>query len=98
MVLMVSKVKSQSHSHSRGNGGAKGGDKRKGSCRNCGTSHPPRRCPAFGKNCHNCGIEGHYKALCRSHKQSTVGRMDKEGEDLNMKLNKTKAKMTGHSP
>ena len=20
--------------------------------------------------CHNCGVEGHYKALCRSHKQS----------------------------
>ena len=65
------KGKSQSHSHSRGNGGAKGGDKRKSSCWNCGTSHPPQRCPAYGKKCHNCGIEGHYKALCRSHKQST---------------------------
>ena len=64
------KGKSQSHSHSRGNGGAKGDGKRKGSCRNCGTSHPPRRCPAYGKKCHNCGVEGHYKALCRSRKQS----------------------------
>ena len=36
------KGKSQSRSHSRSNGGAKGGDKRKGSCENCGTSHPPR--------------------------------------------------------
>ena len=53
------KRQSQSHSHSRGNGGAKGGDKRKGSCRNCGTSHPPQRCLAYGKKCHNCGVEGH---------------------------------------
>ena len=28
----------------------------------------------------------------------TDGRMDKEGEDLNMKLNKMKARITGHSP
>ena len=39
--------------------------------RNCGTSHPPQRCPAFGKKCHSCGMEGHYKALCRSHKHPT---------------------------
>ena len=44
------KGKLQSHSHSRGNAGAKGDDKRKGSCQNCGTSHPPQRCPAYGKN------------------------------------------------
>ena len=51
------------------------------------------------KKCHNCGVEGHYKALCRSCKQSrTVSRMDKEEEDLNMKLNKMKARMTGHFP
>ena len=36
------KGKPQSHSHSRGNGGAKDGGKRKGPCQNCGTSHPPR--------------------------------------------------------
>ena len=35
------KGKSQSRSHSRNNGGAKGDGKRKVSCRNCGTSHPP---------------------------------------------------------
>ena len=64
------KGKSQSRSHSRGNGGSKGDGKRKGSCRNHRTSHPPRRCPAYGKKCHNCGVEGHYKALCRSCKQS----------------------------
>ena len=35
------KGKSQSRSHSRDNGRAKGDSKRKGSCRNWGTSHPP---------------------------------------------------------
>ena len=64
------KGKSQSHSHSRGHNGSKGGDKGKSSCQNCGTNHPPRRCPAFGKKCHNCGKDNHYKALCRSHRRS----------------------------
>ena len=91
------KGKSHSHSHSRGNGRAKVGDKRKGSCQNCGTSHPPQRCPAFGKKCHNCGIEGHYKAICRSCKQSTSQQNGGE-KDVNMKLNKKKTRMTGHSP
>ena len=47
------KGKSQNCSHSRSNGGTNGDGKRKVSCRNCGTSHPPRRCPAYGKKCHN---------------------------------------------
>ena len=25
-----------------------------GNCPNCGTSHPPKRCPAYGKTCYNC--------------------------------------------
>ena len=66
------KGKSQSHSQSRGNGGAKGGNKGKGSCWNCGTSHPSQRCSAYVKRCHNCGVEGHYKALCRSQKKSNI--------------------------
>ena len=64
------KGKSQSCSHSRGHNGSKGGEKGKSSCWNCGTNHPPQRCPAFGKKCHNCGKDNHYKALCRSHRRS----------------------------
>ena len=35
-------------------------------CGNCGTTHPPRKCPAYGQKCHSCGKFNHYKKLCRS--------------------------------
>ena len=34
-------------------------------CGNCGSSHQPRRCPAYGKECHGCGKQGHFKKYCR---------------------------------
>ena len=37
-----------------------------GNCHNCGTSHPPKHCPACGKTCYNCNKKGHFKPLCRS--------------------------------
>ncbi|XP_021340552.1 uncharacterized protein K02A2.6-like [Mizuhopecten yessoensis] len=43
-------------------------------CRNCGKSHPKNECPAFGKQCHKCGKNNHFKNLCRSGKKS--GRMN----------------------
>ena len=36
-----------------------------GNCHNCGTSHPPKCCPAYGKTCYNCNKKGHFKPLCR---------------------------------
>ena len=41
-------------------------------CGKCGTSHPPRQCPAFGKKCHKCGNKNHFSTQCRS-KQSGGG-------------------------
>ena len=38
-------------------------------CGKCGTSHPPRECPAWGKKCHKCGNKNHFSMQCRS-KQS----------------------------
>ena len=29
--------------------------KESGACRRCGDTHPPNKCPAFGKSCNNCG-------------------------------------------
>lgn len=34
------------------------------------TTHPPRKCPAYGKNCHGCGKANHYKSVCRSKNQN----------------------------
>ena len=41
-------------------------------CSKCGTSHPPRECPAWGKKCHKCGNKNHFSTQCRS-KQSGAG-------------------------
>ena len=39
-------------------------------CSNCGTTHPPRMCPAYGKQCNNCKKFNHFKAVCRSNKNN----------------------------
>ena len=35
-------------------------------CGNCGRSHAPKTCPAFGKPCNHCHKLGHYAKFCRS--------------------------------
>ncbi|CAB3981993.1 Transposon Ty3-I Gag-Pol [Paramuricea clavata] len=37
-------------------------------CRNCGTKHKRKECPAYGKTCHRCHKSNHFKAMCRSIK------------------------------
>ena len=44
-----------------------------GNCCNCGTSHPLKCCPAYGKTCYNCNKKGHFKPLCRSCQRSQSG-------------------------
>jgi hypothetical protein len=34
-------------------------------CNRCNTSHPVRSCPAYGKQCRNCGQFGHFNVCCR---------------------------------
>ncbi|XP_069103128.1 uncharacterized protein [Argopecten irradians] len=73
-------VKQKKSSQSTGNPKSKNGsNQRKGgqkpspnnshrgkSCGKCGTDHPPRQCPAFGRTCYKCGVKNHYKSMCRS--------------------------------
>ena len=46
-------------------------------CANCGLSHKPRECPAFGHSCRTCGKLNHWAKMCRSkgnpqrHQQTT---------------------------
>ena len=35
-------------------------------CNYCGRSHLPRKCPAYGHVCHNCGKRNHFKSVCKS--------------------------------
>ena len=44
----------QSHSH------------KPGSCNNCRSSHPPKKCKAYGKECFNCHKQGHFSQFCHS--------------------------------
>ena len=32
-------------------------------CRNCGTRHGARECPAYGKTCHNCQRQNHLQNM-----------------------------------
>ena len=41
-------------------------------CRFCGSSHPPRQCPAYGKMCASCRKMGHFKKVCQSRKDHAV--------------------------
>ena len=34
-------------------------------CRYCGRQHPPRKCPAYGKQCSNCSKKNHFAAVCQ---------------------------------
>ena len=57
------------HNGSKHRSQIKGG----GNCRNCGTSHPPKHCLAYGKVCYNCNKKEHFKPLCRSCQCSQSG-------------------------
>ncbi|XP_063965835.1 uncharacterized protein K02A2.6-like [Lytechinus pictus] len=34
-------------------------------CPKCGNKHPPRKCPAYGKECHTCKKKNHFSSICR---------------------------------
>lgn len=52
------------------------------SCRYCGTSHPPKKCPAYGKKCHKCGRTNHFGNVCQ----------DPRGRSKSSRRSKSKAR------
>ena len=48
------------------------------SCRCCGSSHLPRRCPAYGKKCAECSKINHFRDVCRSGRNRTVHNLNQE--------------------
>ena len=40
-------------------------------CDKCGTTHRPRDCPAYGKDCYKCGGRNHWASVCRSRPSDT---------------------------
>ena len=52
-------------------------------CRNCGKSHQPRQCPAYGATCNKCGKQNHYARMCRTGQtRKTVHEIDTELDGL----------------
>lgn len=50
-------------------------------CGNCGTSHPPRRCPAYNDNCDYCDSKGHWEKMCRKKaKDKSKDKQPKQGQ------------------
>ena len=68
------------HNGSKHRSQSKGG----GNCHNCGTSHPPKPCPAYGKTCYNCNKKGRFKPLCRSCQCSQSGSRWKGSQSQNL--------------
>ncbi|GFR63519.1 Pol polyprotein [Elysia marginata] len=41
-------------------------EKHKKHCNACGSSNPPKQCPAYGKPCHKCKGKNHFATVCRT--------------------------------
>ncbi|XP_068696993.1 uncharacterized protein [Montipora foliosa] len=54
-------------------------------CRNCGTRHGERECPAYLKTCHNCQRQNHFQKMCRSRKK--VHGLEEETKELHSNTN-----------
>ena len=59
---------------------------RTSTCRYCGSSHPPRRCPAYGMMCGECSRVNHFSTMCRAPRRVT----SKPEEQDNGQTNKVK--------
>ena len=61
---------SKSKHKGRGHGGhrshSRSQSRRPGGCSNCGSSHPPKKCKAYGKECFHCHKKGHFSQFCCS--------------------------------
>ena len=57
-----------------------GGNKNK--CRNCGSTHSPKKCPAYGKECFLCKKKGHFKQYCHSTSQNHSSDGRKSRKDM----------------
>ena len=62
----------RSKSKGRGCGGhrshSRSQSRKPGSCSNCGSSHLPRKCKTYGKDCLHCHKKGHFSQLCHARK------------------------------
>ena len=87
---VMSGVQAVSAVHQRGNRGQQGQQGRKSrdrlknpsyfKCKNCSYEHAPMKCPAFGKECHECGRLNHFQNRC---KRNNVQKLQRSAESDN---------------
>ena len=53
-------------------------------CGKCGGSHKPMSCPAYGKECHNCGKKNHFSKYCKADafKKKKVHAVEEEPKEF----------------
>ena len=61
----INLVRGQTHAHDSKQQSTTPCDRK---CGNCGGTHPPKSCPAFGKLCNTCHKPNHWAKCCRSAK------------------------------
>ena len=73
-VKQVDAIYQQNNSKSKHKGRGCGGhrshsrsqSRKPGGCSNCGSSHPPKKCKAYSKECFHCHMKGHFSQFCHS--------------------------------
>ena len=58
-----------------------GKDKARKQCHYCGSTHPARRCPAFGHRHNRCGFRNHFEAVWQFSQQSAKKKVQLLGTD-----------------
>lgn len=64
--------------HTNTNSNDKG--KQRGRCTYCGTTHQPRKCPAYGKTCHKCKRNNHFSSVCVAKTVACLSADDESNE------------------
>jgi hypothetical protein len=70
-IKQVRKVKPKTLNYRSQNQSA-GSTAKQALCKNCGRTHGPRNCPAFGKECHACKKKNHFAKYCMSTRRKKV--------------------------
>ena len=64
------------------------------SCKYCGTSHVPKKCPAYGKQCHKCGRMNHFVNVCQDKRGRSKSHQRSESKVRSVSKSKEKSGKT----
>ncbi len=65
-------------------------------CGYCTFSHPPGKCPAYGKKCRSCGKMNHFEAACKASQRKKGGSEDKKSNEKGTHKGKRRGHQTVH--